>query len=150
MWAEILQVIGLVAFSSVKFLFAPSTVYAFGYNWFETIGITILGGWSGVLIFFYAGSYIFDWWTRRFDKRDKKKRVFRKRNRLIITVKNKYGIVGLAVVSPSLISIPLGCLLAAKYFRHDKRTIPIFFSAVVFWSLTLTTITTFVGPVFAQ
>ena len=145
---EVAKVAGLVVFSSVKFLFAPSTVYFSGYSYIETIGITIIGGWLGVAVFFYSGTYIFDWIARTFQRQDKKKRVFRRRNRIIIHVKNRYGIIGLALISPSLISIPLGCLLAAKYFRNDKRAVPIFFSAVVFWSFVLTSLSAFVGPVF--
>ncbi len=145
---ELIKVIGLVLFSSVKFLFAPSTVYFSGYTYLETIGITIVGGTIGVLVFFYAGSYIFDWITITFQKKDKKKKVFSKRNRTIINVKNRYGIIGLAIISPSVISIPLGCLIAAKYYRGDKRTVPIFLAAIVFWSFTLTSISAFIGPIF--
>lgn len=145
-----LKVIGLVLFSSVKFLFAPATVYFSGYNYLETIAITISGGWLGVLVFFYAGSYIFDWFAATFQsKSTKKKKVFKRRNRIIVNVKNRYGILGLALLSPSLISIPIGCLIAAKYFRNDRRTVPVFFAAIVFWSFTLTTLSSTVGgPLF--
>lgn len=134
-------------FSSVKFLFAPSTVYLSGYSYFETILITIIGGAFGVFVFFYSGSYIFAYFNRRFPRKQKAKK-FNKRNRLLIRVKNTYGLYGLALISPCLISIPIGCLLAAKYFRHDRRTLPVFLTAVVFWSFVLTTITSLIGPVF--
>ena len=117
--AEFFKVAGLMLFSSVKFLFSPSTVYFSGYNYVETIAITIIGGWIGVVLFYYAGTYIVDFTNRLFNS-SKKKRSFRKRNRWIILVKNRFGVVGLALISPSLISIPLGCLLAAKYFRNDR------------------------------
>lgn len=147
MWWSALQVIGLILFSSVKFLFAPSTVYVLGYSIVETLSITISGGVIGVFSFFYTGSALFEWWNRRFPPRTPKK-TFRKRNRALIRIKNSYGLYGLALVSPCLISIPIGCLIAAKYFRNDRRTIPVFIGAVVFWSIVLTSITALIGPVF--
>ncbi|GAB4381638.1 MAG: hypothetical protein Kow0075_13380 [Salibacteraceae bacterium] len=147
MFAEILKIAALVLFSSVKFLFAPSTVYLSGYNVWQTILITIIGGFLGVVVFYKGGSYIFAWWTRRFGG-GKATKKFNRRTRTLVKIKNKYGLYGLAFLSPCLISIPIGAVVAAKYFRHDNRTIPVFFSAVVFWSITLTMLTHLIGPLF--
>ena len=144
---EVLRIIGLILFSSVKFLFAPSTVYLSGYSYWETIAITIVGGLIGVLTFFYTGSAVFSFINERFSS-GKKKKAFTKRNRLLIRVKASWGLVGLALISPSLISIPFGSLLAARDFRNDKRTLPIFFGAVVLWSVVLTSLTSLIGPIF--
>lgn len=144
---EVLQVVGLALFSSVKFLFAPSTVYLSGYSYLETILITICGGVLGVFVFFKSGTFIFSKLDRWIGRR-KKKKSFTKRNRTIVKLKNKYGLYGLALLSPCVISIPLGCILAAKYFAHDRRTIPFFITAVVFWSFVLTTFTAFIRPFF--
>lgn len=65
-------------------------------------------------------------------------------NRIIVSLKNhRLGLIGLALITPSLISIPVGCMLAAKYFSHDKRTVPVLLTAVVFWAFILTTLATF-------
>jgi hypothetical protein len=144
---EVLRVIGLVLFSSVKFLFAPSTVYLSGYSFWETIAITLIGGTVGVFTFFYTGSAIFSFINERFPS-NKKKKAFSKKNRLLIRVKSSWGIIGLAFISPCLISLPIGGFIAARYFRNDARTIPAFLAAVVFWSFTLTSITALVGPLF--
>jgi hypothetical protein len=144
---EVLRIIGLILFSSVKFLFAPSTVYLSGYGYWETIMITIVGGVIGVVTFFFTGSAVFKFINDRFSS-GKKRKTFTKRNRLLIRVKSSWGLIGLAVLSPSFLSIPLGSLLAARYFRHDKRTLPIFFAAVVFWSVVLTSLTSLIGPLF--
>ena len=98
--------------------------------------------------FFFTGAAIFRFLNDRFSSGEKKKKVFTKRNRLLIRVKSSWGLIGLALISPSVISIPLGSLLAARYFRNDPRTLPVFFAAVVFWSFTLTTLTSLVGPLF--
>lgn len=144
---EILRIIGLILFSSVKFLFAPATVYLSGYTFWQTLLITIIGGFIGVLTFFFAGRAMFSWINERFNGKKPRKN-FSKKNRLLIKVKSSWGLIGLAIISPSLISIPLGSLLAARYFRHDRRTIPVFFGAVVLWSLVLTSLTALIGPLF--
>lgn len=147
MYIEVFQIIGLVLFSSVKFFFAPSAIYLSGYSFFETIAISITGGVLGVLVFFYTGSAIFKFIGDRFYKARPKKS-FNKKNRFIIKVKKSWGLIGLAIISPTLISIPLGCLLASRYFRNDRRTIPLLLSSVIFWSFVLTSLTALVGPLF--
>lgn len=147
---ELLKILGLVAFSSVKFLFAPSTVYLSGYTFVETLIITTVGGVIGVFVFYYGGAYLFKLWNDRFGGKSKPGSSFNKKNRFIIRIKNSYGIYGLALFSPCLISIPIGSLLAARYYRNDKRTLPAFLIAVVFWSITLTSITASIGPLFVQ
>lgn len=148
MFIEIIRIVGLVLFSSVKFLFAPSTVYLSGYTYFQTIAITITGGIIGVVVFFFSGSAMFAFINDRFSSGQKQKKTFSKKNRFLIKVKSSWGLIGLAIISPSVISIPLGSLLAARYFRNDKRTLPVFIAAIIFWSFTLTSITALVGPLF--
>lgn len=146
---EIVKLVGLVLFSSVKFLFAPSTVYFSGYSYFETILITVFGGVLGVVVFFYTGAAFFTFLSDRFSRAGKqKKSPFTRRNRMIVKLKATWGLFGLAIVSPCLISIPIGSLLAAKYFRHSKWTLPFMIGSVVMWSFILTSISALIGPVF--
>jgi uncharacterized membrane protein len=52
-------------------------------------------------------------------------------------VKQRYGILGLAMFAPPTLSIPVTALLAAKYFRHDRRTLPTLLVSVLLWSAVL-------------
>lgn len=135
-----LQIVGLLLLSSTKFLFAPSTVVAAGYDYKETIIITTLGGWMGVLIFYYFGRVLIELILRRFINPNKKKSPFTFTNKLIIKTKVKYGIIGLAAITPVLISIPIGSIIAARYFSRVSLTVPYLLVAVLAWSLILTTI----------
>ena len=139
---DIIKIIGLIIFSGLKFFFAPSTVYLSGYSFFETIVITTTGGILAVLVFFYFGEVlkiIFS--SKRKKKKEKKK--FTKSNRRFIKIKTKYGLIGLAILTPCFFSVPLGSLLAARYFDEDKRTLPFLFASVILWSFILTSISTF-------
>ena len=63
--------------------------------------------------------------------------MFTRTNRLIVRIKRGYGVKGLALLSPPILSIPITSILAAKYFRHDRRTLPLLLSSVVVWSFVL-------------
>ena len=145
---QLLEIIGLMLISSVKFLFAPAAVYAADYNFISTILITSLGGFVGVFIFYKSGQFISEWWIRRFSPKKNKKK-FTRRNRAIIKIRARYGLYGLAFITPCIISIPIGSLLAAKYYRYDPLVLPLMFTSVLLWSLLLTSITFLVGPIFA-
>jgi hypothetical protein len=52
-------------------------------------------------------------------------------NKLIINTKTKIGVVGLALLAASFISIPLGSIVLAKFYRHKKSTIITLYSAIL-------------------
>jgi membrane protein YqaA with SNARE-associated domain len=139
---EILQILGLFLLSSTKFLFAPATIILSGYNFWQTILISTTGGWFGVYVFYFFGKLIMDYIFRKYFNKTEPKQVkkkFSKTNKMIVKTKTKYGIYGLAIITPVVISIPIGAIIAAKYYRKNKATIPILMSAVFAWSVILTT-----------
>ena len=133
---EFTKIVGLLVFSTLKFFFSPSAALLAGYSFVETIAITVIGGYTGFVLFFFAGKFIVAWFHRVFKR--KKKKLFNKRNRLIVKIKSKYGLLGIATLTPLLLSIPVGALLASYYFPRAKRTLPIFFVCLVIWSFILT------------
>lgn len=150
--SEWVQIIGLFLLSSTKFLFAPSSVVAAGFSFFETLLITTLGGWFGVLIFYYFGRILIDLILRGFIKikngPPKEKKTFTFTNKLIVRTKAKYGLIGLALITPVIISIPVGSIIAARYFSRTRGTIYYLFMSVLFWSLVLTSASTHVVNLF--
>ncbi|WP_317898681.1 hypothetical protein [Aurantibacillus circumpalustris] len=66
-----------------------------------------------------------------------RKKVFTRFNRRIITVKQKFGLAGLAFITPILLSTPVGAFLAERFYK-DKRKIMIYLSAAtLFWGFAL-------------
>jgi hypothetical protein len=143
MLVQLAEILGLVLFASVKFLFAPTTIYALGYSFWQTILISIVGGWLGVFVFYYTGSFVFSWWAKF--NRKKTPRKFTRRNRFVIWLKNGFGLNGIAFVL-GFGSIPIVCLVAAKYFRHDKRTIYYMLVSIIVWSFILTGLSVWLKP----
>lgn len=137
----LLEVLSVFAFSMVKFSLSQLMAMGLGFGFLPTLLITVLGGCTGVLVFFYGSGWIMERALQRKKKRlasgKAPKRAFTRSNRTIVRVKRTQGLSGLAFLTPVLISIPIGSLIAAKYFRNDKRTLPVMMLAVLGWGTAL-------------
>jgi hypothetical protein len=142
---EFSKLIGLLLFSALKFFLAPSTAIIAGYNFGQTILITATGGVTGFLLFFKFGEILQSGF--RLVIKAKARKRFSKRNRLLVKLKSKYGLWGLALLTPCLLGIPLGAFLASAYYRKQKGVLWIFFVFIVFWSFILTYFSVFIKTI---
>lgn len=142
---EAASAISVILTSAVKLFFASPLSYALGHTVFQTIALVAIGGCLGVLVFFFSARFVLAAFRRRYLHRVAQrvarglppKPIFTRTNRGIIRVKQGYGFLGIAVVGPPIISIPIAAVLAAKYFKHDRRTLPTMLVAVVAWAFLL-------------
>ncbi|MCC6601362.1 MAG: hypothetical protein IT223_11925 [Crocinitomicaceae bacterium] len=142
MWVYLLKIAGWWLLSIIKFLVVPFMMMHSqkeDWTWVEIILITSSGAAGGVFIFFHAGEYIFNWITRHFGRR---KKLMTKGRRFIIRVKSRWGIRGLMMIS-GLISVPVAALLAARFYHHQRNTLPLMIIAFFLWSVVLTSIALF-------
>ena len=130
--------------SSFKFVFGGVPLaLAYGFSIFEAIVVTSLGGFSGVLLFVTISDIILKKYKERkhekqhFKQEEKKKKIFSKKNRLIIHVKQRFGLIGIATLTPLLFSIPIGCFLAVRYFKNKQKVIIYMFASILFWSVSI-------------
>jgi hypothetical protein len=135
---EIAEAISIFFLSTVKFMFAPGAAALAGFSLLQTILITSLGGMTGITVFYYFGRFIITKTESMLRQRHMvPKKVFTRRNKLIVKIKGKYGLIGLLVLTPSLLSIPIGSVVAAKFFYHYKLTYPLLLVATLVWSIIL-------------
>lgn len=73
-----------------------------------------------------------------FRKRTKRKKVFTKRNRRIIKIKNNFGLPGIVILTHVLLSIPVGVFLNTKYYGNNKWSYFYLAAGQVVWSLIFT------------
>ncbi len=142
------QIFSVMLVSSVKFLFAPSIALRMEFSFWETIIWTSLGGIIGVTFFYFFASWIIGlidrFRNRRVERRIsqgkpvKQKKVFTPTKRRLIRIKHRFGLWGVAIVTPCIISIPVGATLAAKFYPNKWRTLPALYTTVLSWSLILT------------
>jgi hypothetical protein len=127
MWGKLL---GLFALSAFKFMFGPFGGPPMGLSFIETYLSCIFGAMASATIFFFASDYFFK------KVQEKKaiqrangtlvaKKAFTKTNKMIVKLKRKVGIMGIAFIAPFLLSIPLGTIITAKFYGKRKVTYPL-------------------------
>ena len=135
---EILELGFVLLTASVKFAVAVTYMLAQNsrYDYFDILIRLITGGFIGIFFFYYLSNWINRLISKLFKKK-KKKKVFSKKVRRFINIKNKYGLIGISLLTPVLISIPVGCFIASRFFSKKKIAIFIMLGGVVFWSVLL-------------
>ena len=79
---EFLKILLIIALSSVKFMAGPPFYYfnkQYSFTFFETIGLSVLGGMVGVVVFAFFSDLLFKFWhfiSQSFKKAFAKKEVF--------------------------------------------------------------------------
>ena len=147
------RIIIVILLGTVKFgMTFPIAILQFRFSFFETILYLNIGGAIGVYFFAYLSEYINKWWNNMVRKRRKeragsgpvkKKKVFTKRNRRIINIKQKYGLAGISLATPVLFSIPLGVFLAVHYYHSNRYKLLWMLGANLIWSFIYTSFYTF-------
>lgn len=117
----------------------PVAIYAMKMSAAETLICTNAGGILGLFIFLNFSGYLLRVWDKFSPAFNRKKRkVFTSASRRLVRIKNKFGLAGIAILSPSILSIPVGAFLAAKYYGLRMRVWIFLAAGQVFWSLVFT------------
>lgn len=135
---SLITFIGIYFLTYFKFIAGPVLGHAAGYTVIETILVTITGMMSSVIFFTLIGTKFRKILALRFTR---KKTVFTKKNRTIVHLWGKYGEIGIAFITPLLLT-PIGGTLILVSFGTKKRKIysHMLWSATfwaIFFSLTI-------------
>lgn len=133
--------------SAFKFQLAFPLAKTGGLSFWETIVATISGGAAGVLFFVFLSEKLVLFFTtfkaglnknKTEGDTKKKKKKFSKTNRFLVKFSRKFGLLGLAFITPSILSIPLGSFISSrlneKFVRNKPRLILYLLASVVFWA----------------
>lgn len=118
-----------------KFMFGPITGEFNGLPMWLTIPVSVAGMMTSVLVFSYIGEKLQQIWVTRFRPASKR---FSKRNRIIVSVWGKFGLGGLAFLTPLLLSPMVGTILAVSFGESRKRILGAMFVSALFWGIALT------------
>lgn len=72
------------------------------------------------------------------DLASRRKKVFTKRNRKIVSIWQQFGLIGLAFITPVILSIPIGTVIANSYVSNRKKIFLFMFVSILFWSVLMT------------
>jgi len=140
------QIILTIFSSAVKFAMTfPLAVMQFNFSFPETLLWTNVGGILGIYFFAFLSEKLIAWWNRTFRKRwqnrpsrNRDKKIFTRKNRRIIRIKQRYGLIGIVITTPLLLSIPLGTFLVVRYYRTRKFKFIYLIMSNVAWSVIYT------------
>jgi hypothetical protein len=156
---KLFKLLQVLFISAVKFLFAPFISIGYGFNYFQTVLITAVGGILGILFFYFLSRWIirqyylysplvYSYFTGEkieksigtLQKDNLLKKKFTRKNKLIINIRNKYGYIGIILLTPVLLSIPIGAFLAQKYYSKKNNTLIYLSISIVLWSFFISSV----------
>jgi hypothetical protein len=120
----------------------PVAVFVFNMTSFQTIIYTNTGGLSGILISWFLSKELIkfynDYWPEKLKRKRGTGKRFTRFNRRLVWLKSKYGLFGIVILTPLLLSIPVGTFLVTKYYRHNKLSYTYLLLSQFIWSVIYT------------
>src|SRR5690606_27121551 len=106
--------------SSGKFIAGPLTGLATGTGILETCIFTVLGMMTSVFLFSYFGKFLRERFLKKWFAKKKK---FSRKNRRFVTIWKRYGLFGIAFLTPVLFSPIGGAVLISSLggMSHKKK-----------------------------
>lgn len=157
--AILLKQLSILLVSAIKLLVAAPVSYLLGYSYLHTLVNTTVGGVMGVVFFFFLSRTLFRLYRRyspyllkivrifpglkgqiveNYEQKPERKKIFSWRNRTIVKIRSRYGMPGIIILTPVLLSIPFGTFLAIKYYSSRRNLLVWLSLSVVLWSVLLT------------
>lgn len=132
----ILQYLSVVALSSLKVLPGLALALVYQMNALEIFVTLSVGGILGVFIFTFLGEQIRNWAKQRRLKRrgDNPKPLKIRKARKILRIWHKWGLVGVAVLTPPMISPPFGAIISVAFRAKRSQIILYLCISVVVWA----------------
>lgn len=141
---HLLKVLEVALIAGLKFALAPFEAERQGFNFREAFIVTTLGGVFGIIAFTFIGDGIKYAWKKiknlfkKPSERDgEPKKKFTSSNKFVVRIKMKYGLIGLAITTPAIISIPVGSIVINHFYRKKMRNMTILIISLLAWSLLL-------------
>ncbi|MBN1820446.1 MAG: hypothetical protein JXR31_16770 [Prolixibacteraceae bacterium] len=149
----------IVLLASFKYILTIPYAKLIGLNYSQALIAVLVGGIGGFLFFYYMSN----WAIRKFgyirpiickvvpgfikrkyqfyceNKAQKPKRIFSRKSRTIARIKKSYGLWGIVVTTPVLLTIPVGAFLASKYYSRRRFVVGYMLGSIVIWAVVLTT-----------
>lgn len=126
------ELVWIFLLSTSKFLAGILWALATDLDWFTGLIITGSGGIIGVIFYLY----FFDFLIKFIGNKTKNVKVkFNRWRRFMISLKQKGGLLGIAIATPMLLSIPIGIVLSLSLGSTRRRIMIFHITSIVLWSV---------------
>jgi hypothetical protein len=129
-----LKCLSVYLLSTLKFIFGPTVGIASGIPVVFTALLTAAGMMTTVYLFTYFSGFM-KRFTDRFKKKDRKR--FTPKSRRFVTLWKKYGIRGIAFLTPVILMPAGGAILANVLGGKKQEIIKWMWVSAIFWGFTI-------------
>lgn len=161
LWHMFLKLLQVILLSSVKYFLTIPYAFLIGLKVEAALPAILIGGMGGFLFFYYLFKPISVWlgllkplafknmpltFRLRYSSfcklwlDPKKKAIFTRRNRRIVKIKRSYGMWGIVIATPVLLSIPVGAFLARHYYSKNRKIIFYMMGSIVGWGVAFSAV----------
>jgi hypothetical protein len=150
---DYLKITQVFFLSMIKYFYAPLYGVAIGMSFWQIFFSLISGGVLAFTVYYYftdlvliyskhlspalawmipAGwrhAYIRRKVKRKIKRRNRKK--FTRRTKFMVKLRRKYGMWGIILLTPVLLSLPIGAFLLRKYYRQNRLSFPFMITSIV-------------------
>lgn len=135
----VLKIVTVVLWSAFKFVVGMGIGMGFGFNPVLLFACTVGGGMLGVVFYLYLWSLIVKIWHRFFPRKPKPVKFSKLKRKLVRFIK-RYEEWGIVLLTPVLLSMPVGTILANSIEHNKWRIKVLMFVSLVFWAMVIMTL----------
>ena len=129
---EIVINVVILLLAMLKYMMAAVISFSYNHTGLQGFVIVTIGGILGVMLFTFLSHKLNDWL-----KSYSKKRKSYKFMRFLIKLRTSYGLVGVSILTPAILSIPLGCYLAKTFTKSDKKIVLYMSVSIILWGILI-------------
>jgi hypothetical protein len=127
------QIVIIVLLSIFKYGFGIFSAINSSIGFWPSILANLIGGGIGILMFIHFGYWItIKYYQIRYKNKPKNK--FNWWNRFLVFVKRRFGLTGIAIFSPIILTIPVGVMLALQITADKHKIFKYIFGGCILWS----------------
>lgn len=154
----IFKIIQVFLLATLKYLLTVPYAILIGIEYKYALPAILIGGMMGFIFFYYFSRKVVfqikrilpyscnllpEFWKARCRRvltewhTKRKNPVFTRRNRMLVRLKNNYGLWGIVITTPVLLSIPVGAFLASHYYPRNRKIVIYILISIVIWGTLL-------------
>ncbi len=159
-FAAIIKILHIYLLASIKYFLTFPYALLIGMNLAQTLILVTLGGLSGFFFFYYFSGYLISYYYKHHETLSHHLKYYirvdllhllkpkantghikiNRRSRMIVKLRRKYGFWGIIIMTPALLSIPIGAFLLRKYYGGHKNAIAYMTLSILAWGLIFSTL----------
>lgn len=143
--SQTLAVLIALGFAGTKYAMAILFIFSYNFSFWESVLLATGGGMLGVFFFSYFGDAMRTIWHRFYPPKPVTKTVINKRRRFIVRIRQKYGLAGIALLTPFILTVPVGVLIAGTFYKNKLQVFSYMFASFTFWSFLLCSLYHYIG-----